>query len=118
MNDKALQICSYEQSKRLKEAGFEWSTYYYYHETVLVCDKLLNYNWCDRSNASAPSIALALKWFRDVKGFDYSIIKESRPFEYSYNLLNGRIGAFHIKGYDAVESKLLDELLTLIEQSK
>jgi hypothetical protein len=55
---------------------------------------------------SVPPVALALKWMMDEKGFDYSIFKER------YMPLN------NTQGYDAAESALLDELLTILGKEK
>jgi hypothetical protein len=116
---KELQLVTFEQAKRLKAAGFDWETIHLYFE-----DGSLNFTINDENHNnddfafSAPTVPLALKWFRDVQGFDYSIIKGRLPFEYSYTLLNGGQGKLHIKGYEAAESSLLYELLTLIEKEK
>jgi len=123
MYDKQLQICSYEQAVALKRAGFDWDCFHAYRLVDNELGKagcLVDYQGGNTSPeyAIAPPVSLALKWCRDVKGFDYSIIEGRLPFEYSYNLLNGKRAVLHIKGYEEAESALLDEILTLIEQSK
>jgi len=118
MKTNELQLVTFEQAKRLKTVGFDWYKVEYYYKD----NKKLNYAISNiqynllSDSYLAPSVALALKWFRDVEGFDYSIIKGRLPFEYSYSLLNGSIGMLHIKTYEAAESALLDELLTLKER--
>jgi hypothetical protein len=114
MNNQ-LQLVSFEQAKRLKEAGFDWDVHIAYFNNTPMSGAFMNRNVIP-DHYSAPAVALALKWFRDVKGFDYSIIKGMIPFEYSYTLLNGLYGKFYIKGCEATENALLDKLLTLIEK--
>lgn len=117
--NKQLTIVSYEQAKRLKELGFNWGCEYAYRWSpqalikLGVCAETIN---AINDYASAPTVALALKWFRDEKSFDYSIIKGRLPSEYTYTLLNGEIGRLRINGYEATESLLLNELLTILEK--
>jgi hypothetical protein len=56
--------------------------------------------------------------FSGIGGFDYSIVKEISPYTYSYRLLHNTQGRFYNKGYEAAESALLDELLTILEKEK
>lgn len=82
--------CTYEQAVKLKELGFDWKTTHYYdengiltasfeeisadggYEYIVSIDNLVgNFNlqngqddeWC-----SAPTMAQAAKWLRDIKG--------------------------------------------------
>ena len=69
--EKDLQLVSLEQAKKLKELGFDWEVNHNYN-TFEDCNELCNgyknnYNIGKRFNISAPSVAIALKWFRDVK---------------------------------------------------
>jgi hypothetical protein len=130
MNKKELQIVSCGQAERLKKLGFDWECRYCYskHSDGDVCleteedEYEFNYNYSDgwggNEAFSAPPLALALKWMRDEKGFDYSIIKERLPFTYTYTLLNGTRARLHIKGYEVAESALLDEILTILEKEE
>ena len=82
MNDnKQLQVVKFEQAKRLKAAGFDWETRDYYvfddeSNALYEDEELSNYNgehhlpvsWDEKEHCSAPTVALALKWARDVKG--------------------------------------------------
>jgi hypothetical protein len=127
METKQLQLVTFEQAKRLKELGFDWETTYYYRKWYgdyqLREDHSSNFNgWEETVDPkeklmSAPTVALALKWFRDEKGFDYSIIKGRLPFEYSYTFLNGARGRLHFKSYETTERALLDELLNILEEN-
>jgi hypothetical protein len=137
MNTKQLQLVTFEQAKILKALGFNWNVGYFYNATskqlkpnfigatqkgeFLTTDNFLVDNNYSRKfpKISAPSVALALKWMRDEKGFDYSITKGRRYNEYGYSLLNGTTGRLHINGdYEAAELALLDELLTVLEKEK
>jgi hypothetical protein len=117
MNTHQLQLVSFEQAKRLKKLGFDWNPEYMYdyylnEPRIITIDDFYNPEYV----ISAPSVALALKWMRDKKGFSYSIVKDKLPLEYSIHLLNGTHGRFHIEGYEAAENYLLDELLTILEK--
>ena len=117
MRTNQLRLVTFEQAKRLKQVGFDWENYRTYEFNGEVAVPISEYNYNNSDNRiSAPTVALALKWFRDEKGFDYSIIKGRLSFEYSYSLLNGKQGKLHIRGYEAAESALLDELLTILEK--
>lgn len=79
---------SFEQAKALKELGFDWGCYKFYYDNA----QLEGYvsdgwhgdecrNWNDNFNstianavASAPTLAQAQKWLRDVKGIGLNII--------------------------------------------
>ena len=72
MQEKALQLVSLAQAKKLKELGFDWGTYYYYN----IKNKLRMgpTNYYNDDEKPAPTISLALKWFRDVKGVRIALI--------------------------------------------
>ena len=126
--EKQLQLVSFEQAKRLKELGFDWKTYrtYKFNGEAAVPISEQNYNKLD-NRISAPTIALALKWFRDEKDLlsDVCLIITSR---YSYSIIKNDGEDFIISidnndntnypTYEAAESALLDVLLTLLEKEK
>ena len=75
MTDKELQKVNFEQAQRLKTAGFDWINDRYYvnrEDRVFKLDYELhptnNPNSIDGA-FSAPTVALALKWFRDTKNY-------------------------------------------------
>ena len=79
-----LQLVSLEQAKKLKELGFNWEMAYSYY---LLFDNtaILEHIPCTKGYIDyyyAPSIALALKWFRDVKNIHYHI--EPKGFYIKY----------------------------------
>lgn len=124
-----LQIVTLNQAIILKELGFDWEVDRYY---ALVTD--YHYQWekgriyrnsCVNNVpevASCPTVALALKWFRDAKNIRTEI-RESRSFTNKYicsyrtedglffstGLGDGKV----IPTYDDAECELLNGLLTL-----
>ena len=125
MNEKTLQICSYEQAVALKRAGFDWRTYDWYDNDILKDDE---FPCCFGEMIYAPTVALARKWMRDVAGVG-GCITRFNGYEDKYsaavytNLNNGRHiksseGYSYFNTFESAESALLDALLNLIEQSK
>ena len=115
----SLQLVSLEQAKKLKELGFDWQVDYYYsiYEDRNILEKGLekNYNEGRRFAISAPSVALALKWFRDVKKSIATIVRGDNcyfgeVFEDDKTLMTaGRSNK--LQTYEEAESALLDALL-------
>ena len=125
--DTQLALCTFEQSERLKKAGFDWATYNYF-------DSSGNHNDYD-GRISAPTVELALQFMREVKKIENCV-----NFSSIYN--GGSIGSDFKRYYfgkyatlsemqkgifnetvnfdthPAAASALLDELLTLIEEEK
>ena len=136
--EKQLQLVSFEQAKKLKELGFDWKCFWYYDpdfsqkENKALCYGIeTDHNSTKNVCISAPEIALALKWFRDVKRMPNSVnFWDVVSYEY--------VGSFQIQtiikkegktyvprtrytskscnAYEAAESALLDELLILLEK--
>lgn len=134
MNNKQLQLVIFEQAKKLKAAGFDWPCEYAYHKDGGFCavGKCDAWNHYGRENSSlpngysAPTVALALKWLREVKGLQCEA--------YVCRLANGMIGGYihkpsgcyglykiisgYFDTYDRAESVMLDKLLKLLENEK
>ena len=137
MNESKLQLVSFEQAQKLKELGFDWGCEYVYNlhninpnmpsrkfETISH-----NHNYeGEKSLASAPTVTLALKWFRDVKGYQMSIIFDAEcDDKYEIDILindydededeevwNSIMGSYTLpKSYDEAEIKILDVLIEL-----
>jgi len=125
MQDKSLQLVSYEQAQKLKELGFNWECKdCYIYDDELNDYYLLNLITQDFNNnkenkydyTSAPSIALALKWFRDERGIKcYVINGEANMGTYYFN--DEWDGTIEYATYEECESALLDKLIEL-EMSK
>ena len=134
MRDDQLQICSFEQSQRLKAAGFDWeSGTYYLNGSINNGLILVNYNTGndddDYECCTAPTVALALKWMRDVNGScDYvghhKFDVGCRKYFGWHNGLSVNRSEFRrdeITRFDTcddAESALLDELLNILETEK
>jgi len=134
-----LQLVTVEQAKKLKKLGFDWKVYcFYLHEGYEPSEPILQYdhnienfnkNEDDIQNDyycyyfSAPSVAHALKWFRDVKDVDYSIIKHHSIKKYYYfgwtihrpDQSCRAKASKSIATYEECESALLDALIEYTE---
>ena len=122
MKDNQLQTVSLEQAKRLKKIGFDWECddAFFDNENIKKCYTCRLMQPCDIC-ISAPTVALALKWFREVKGIYNTIEFNLAGFGIWYTGLFLRkedyvpqIATLKEK-YEAAESALLNELLTIIE---
>ena len=124
--NKQLQRVNKVQAKRLKELGYDWveDRYYVNREDRIF---ILQYDLHETNNPnseksfySAPTVALALKWFRDVKNHvctikaHYTLGKNWRyeSFIDEKDFTTNKIS----DTYEAAESALLDKLLTLLEK--
>ena len=94
MNNTELQLVSYEQAVRLKELGFDY-------KCIEIC-------------FTTPTVALALKWMRDVKGMKGFVSYDVRSRLWFYSIAYTDL-APSFETYELAESALLDELLTLLE---
>lgn len=132
MKEQQLQLVTFEQAKKLKKVGFDFPTEFFYNS-----DKQLRYIreeepecWDENWNiiedcCSAPTVALALKWFRDAKKVMYKIgFCKIFGFEVVFLLNDANIteeiedidgSILYFDTYEQAESALLDELLKLIE---
>jgi hypothetical protein len=114
MNNTELQFVTFEQAKRLKAAGFDWKgEYCYYTDEQVHRGSVRNHNR-ENDEWSAPTVALALKWMRDVKGFQCAVINWADC--YGIMTVDNRFCLRYYPTYEAAESALLDELLNLIEK--
>ena len=97
MDKKELQLVSYEQLRKLKNLGFDWDAKNYRciveNKPIEEC-KDCKYNGnTDRCNYVSknfrmgfPTIALALKWFRDEKGYQMSIKLDEECYDVNYDI--------------------------------
>jgi hypothetical protein len=126
-NNNTLQLVTFEQAKRLKEIGFEWPVNHcfgthpensYWEESGVEGNQNV---WKNR--VSRPSIQLALKWFREVKGlhgwvettyylgrfqFDFCVATNTYPVE-RFAHIDGKM----ILSHDQAEAALLSHLLEI-----
>jgi hypothetical protein len=138
MNNTQLQLVTYEQAKRLKEAGFDWKQCATTKGPIGQCytpsgEMLLTTNLLRFSDTpfvsvtdcvSASTVALALKWMRDVKGVACAVNVRNEIRVFSNKSTYAPIFIKHgittegktCDTYESAESELLDELLTLFEK--
>jgi len=139
MNTQQLQLVTFEQAKRLKQLGFNWEINGYYSEYYDNSGKLIDWNLQNYNRMvryrdgyfSAPTVALALKWMRDVKGINNAVnffdvvtpkyegcYQVPRITDVGERRLQPRThySVLTSKYYEAAESALLDELLTILEK--
>jgi hypothetical protein len=127
MNNNTLQLVTFEQAKRLKEIGFEWPVNHYYSVPNGILYQTELFAQCNAASwwLSAPTIQLALKFFREVKGifasvsFGYLTTDGDVFLSSSIHDLNGQVDfnkrQDYIKPdeYDEAESALLSHLLEI-----
>jgi len=76
---------SLEVAQMLKQAGFNWECQYSFcriNGNDELCNRLLMSNWNATNEVSAPTLAVAHKWLRDVHGYDISINVVQLPHGY------------------------------------
>ena len=121
MNTQQLQLVTFEQAKRLKELGFNWeNTNFYNSVKVLFKERNISDHNFFKQRFSAPTIALALKWFRDEKCIISEITSSLSSCGWSYTFYINPIMPDELiaefNTYESAESALLNELLTLLEK--
>ncbi len=118
MDNKQLQLVTHEQARRLKKAGFNTPCSMYYASTGRVGQYGYLYDDNqDDGGCSAPTVALAIKWLRDVKGIDGNTLLNGKGRYFWYNPTRDDCSC-DFDTYEQAESALLDELLALIEENK
>ena len=130
MKNNKLQIVNYNQAQRLKAAGFDWDTVSHFytelHSDIVEINPFTIQKYQHHEIFFAPSVALALKWMRDVKGLFGYVIFNRETFSKGYwwyyfsfsdkTISKGCEISFIKSTYEAAESALLDELLTILEK--
>ena len=125
-----LALVTFEQAKRLKKLGFDWKCQCYYiedenkYEIIDVIEikgvgiygfDLFETNHNEKETRfSAPTVALALKWFRDVKNIRNSVSIDWLNYKMAV-AVNGCIEKRNFTTYEQAESALLNELLKIVE---
>ena len=114
---------TYEQAVKLKELGFDWKCYTFYHWD----------NWCGLSHSgiyenhnmfkkciSAPTLSQAQKWLRE-KGIDITPIPvtrdDERKYRWALDRLNPRLRDWTddiINNYEEALSAGIDRALQLL----
>jgi len=126
-----LQVCTREQSLKLKELGFNYPTNEYYPKRKNVFDEtyrtdLSNHNDTNYS-ISAPTVELALQWIRNEKyifsAFDFCVNKHNDVgYKWKYFAICDKLfyseTEHRFASYESAQNDLLDELLTAIQESE
>jgi len=129
MTTKELQITSYEQAVSLNDVGFDWDCFHAYRirdNELGKAGELVDYqgNIGNPDYTTAPTVALALKWFREVQNIKngVQILGNYKGLVYIGNYAkDGEETQFigytnsGFLTYEEAESALLDELLELIK---
>jgi hypothetical protein len=125
MNNNQLQLVTYKQAVALRHAGFDWPTSWYYNETGHIYNSgfVRQHNGGAFPVVSAPTVALALKWMRDVKDMGKcSVFYQPSGglwaidgYRIDRRTMENRFSDLH-NTYESAESLLLDELLKTIEK--
>ncbi|MDR2207151.1 MAG: hypothetical protein LBE36_13465 [Flavobacteriaceae bacterium] len=131
--EKELQLVSFEQALALKKLGFDWETNHRYLNDKSIMLDVSKANWNNNPLAmenvnvigglSAPTVALALKWFRDVKNKMFAITIKEGYWYIGYIIDHSKQDASFIETellnpYEFAESALLDELLEILKPEK
>ena len=114
--EKQLQLVTFEQAKRLKQLGFDWECDYVYNLIRNPFKIPIKSNGLNRTGVGymfdCPTVALALKWFRDVKKLRFSVCYMADKYFYTHPKTDdNRL----FDTYEQAESALLDELLKIVE---
>jgi len=131
-SEQQLQLVSFEQAQRLKKAGFDWKTPGLYPDFDVLHFTVTEQNRNDEIDTiSAPTVALVLKWFRNVKNIPlcvycgWSLDADEICYYFNYYHKGWKVSYDKVcdsmvnppfDTYELAESALLDELLTLIEK--
>ena len=129
--EKRLQIVTFTQAQRLKAAGFDWECELLWNlddgESRSPSHRGESYNWNTLGPssrpwfASAPTVAGALKWARDVRFLDGHVeVNGAREYGWNYVLSYFErprtYGSY--KSHEEAESALLDAVLDQIEKEE
>lgn len=119
-----LLLCNFEQSKALRDKGFDWPTRNYFENVKpYVLEKtdvgLANFNCHAFWKYSRPTVALALQWCREVKGVHGWVENVFSGYKPYYrrpdNLYSSPTHNHTTYGdHDEADSALLDEILKVI----
>ena len=133
MEIKALQLVTFEQAKKLRNLGFNWYKQLHGKYEIKTGNKC-SVSWHESDNGiweytiPAPTVALVLKWFRDVKELFGEIIMGAynectgKYLTMVWNIEGDCIREIDVNEYyetfEQAESALVDELLIIVEKEK
>lgn len=107
---------SLEVAKLLKEAGFDWDTYSAYNKDGVFADNNRSITlWNHFADYySAPTLDVAQRWLREVKGVDINILVESISNHKQYLVSIW----FNISDKSAYDNAVLDNRYNNYEKAK
>ena len=126
MTDGKLQRVKFPQAKSLKAAGFDYDC-----DLSYIVDSVgenhgiywrpeLERGTSKDQEFPAPTVALALKWMRDVKGIIGIVNYDAKQKSYDFYVCsrdgNGFLSKHCYQSYEQAESALLDAALAEIQK--
>lgn len=127
---KQLPLVTFDQAKKLNLLGFDWLDSGICNSYTLECGKALGFAEdipigsligfpVGKSTVLAPTVALALKWMRDVKEmvFEVSYCRGRNCTIYTGRTSEPNKMTRHKHTYEEAEFDLLDELLKLLDEN-
>jgi hypothetical protein len=130
MGDRGLQLVAFAQAGRLKEAGFDWdgTHVFFFGKQDSLSSSVVGKP--HQNDMRCPTVALALKWARDVKGifaevsivamgnvpvFAIGLYDLAKKHEIYFSIYEQSPVAWGLDRYGQAESALLDAVLDEIE---
>ena len=121
--NNTLPLCSFEQSTRLKGAGFDWPTYEYtLNKSNFHGIGIRNWNSINKKHTSCPTLEHARMWMREVKKLEIIVESVTRTHrkKYIYAVWEDNVRVDDCEDicydtYDLALSAGIDEALTIIE---
>jgi hypothetical protein len=108
------EFVTYEQAKILHELGFNencFRGYDFQNGKFFITDRIFDGHFL----IYAPLKQQAFRWFREVTGWDFAVIKEfnDKDYPYYFYILFADTAGLnkHCKSYEEAESLLIDELI-------
>ena len=122
-----------ELAKLLKEAGFDWKQYSFYNTKGILINGTFAANWnektwhIDGSKVSAPTLGVAERWLREVKGTEVNIlcvyIKHIKKYsytvftkEYKHEIIEEGFDTYE-EAQEAGEKKALELILEKMKEN-
>ena len=120
---------SLETAELLKKAGFDWETIHFYNSNGIFVKGGELFNWNSETgnyqDTSTPTLAVAQKWLREVKGMpvnviSYSDTKTGNTIGYCYQVYERTTGwVFNHFSYEsALEAGIKKALEIILEKEE
>ena len=116
---------SFEVAKLLKEAGFKWKCRNLYdsqdnYNGITFTPSFENWNISNKSDYSAPTLDVAQRWLREVKGYELWVYPFSTHYRFSfYGYLANEDNNTNFDTYEeALEAGIKKALEIILEKRK